>query len=248
MKRFAFLALALLCSAISLCATDLTITFQVETKSLLGGKTTSEIHYYTPRFQLVRKEFDKIDSLVDYEKATTYTIDHEKKTISMMRMDDAIAALEAMDQQAPNTMDKLMATMVGDVEEYSVETEGAEVIAGRKCTIHKITVGKMVMTLSADPSLSAPVPSASYAKMMKASAVAFAKAGPVATAYRRLYEEMGKIKGLPLKTQMSGYGGATNAIQEAIEIKEGQVPSALFALPAYPIEDLGQKLLKQRTR
>ncbi|WP_005037928.1 DUF4412 domain-containing protein [Holophaga foetida] len=244
MRRLALLALGLLFSAITLGATDLTIAFKVEGKSLMGGKTTTETHYYTSKYQMVRNESSKTDSLVDYEKATTYTIDHDKKKIAMMRMDDALAAMESMDQQSPGAMKGVMGAMFGDASKCTVEKMGTEAVAGRTCTIHKITVGKLVMVMSADPSLSAPVPAASYSRMMKARAATMAKAGPSAASFKRLYEEMSKIKGLPLKTRMSGFLGM-NALSEATQIKAGPISGAIFALPAYPIEDAGKQLREE---
>lgn len=248
MRRLASLAMAMLFSAISLCATDLTITYQVETRSLLAGKTTSEVHYYTPSFQLVRDESARTDTLVDYQKAITYTIDHEEKKITMLSMDDALAALESMSRQEPAGMGKIMASVIGDPDEYSVAAEGTEQIAGRKCTTYKVQVARLEMLMSVDPTLSLPVPASSYSRMMKARAASMAKAGPTAAAFMRLYEEMGKIKGVPLKTKMSGYGGVTNATHTAVEIKQGSVAASLFTLPAYPIEDLGKKMREQAAK
>jgi len=241
MKRLLVFALGLLFSVTTLSATDLTITFKVEGKGLLGGKTTSETHFYSPKFQLVRNESNKTDQLVDYDKATTYSIDHGKKKTSMIRMEDALAALESADQQAPGAVGGLMGAMFGDASKCTVEDEGAEVVAGRTCAIYKITVGKLVMVLSADPNLKAPVPSASYSRMMRAKAATMAKAGPSAAAFKRLYEEMSKIKGLPLKTKMTGFMGM-NTASEATLIKEGPVPASTFTLPAYPIEDMGKQM------
>ncbi|MBP1628499.1 MAG: hypothetical protein H6Q00_2974 [Holophagaceae bacterium] len=247
MKRLASFVAALLFSAISLCATDLTIAFKVEGKGLLGAKSSTETHYYTSSFQMIRNDASKTDNLVDYAKATTYTINHEKKKISMMRMDDALAAMESMDKQNPGAVSGVMGAMFGDASKCTVEKIGTESVAGRNCTIHKITVGKLVMTLSADPSLSAPVPAASYTRMMKARAATMAKAGPSAASFKRLYEEMAKIKGIPLKTAMTGFMGM-NSATEATQIKTGPIPSSLFALPAYPIEDLGKELREEMAK
>lgn len=247
MKRLITFSLALLFSAITLGASDLTITYEVESKSLLGSKTTTETHYYTPKYQMVRNTMSKTDSLVDYSKATTYTIDHDKKKISMMRLEDALAAMESMDKQNPEAMGGLMGAMFGDASKCTVETMGSEVVAGHPCTIHKITSGKLVMLMSTDPKLNAPVPSASYTRMMRARAATMAKAGPSAAAFKRLYEEMSKIKGLPLKTKMSGFMGM-NASSKAIQIKEGTISSTIFALPAYPIEDVGKQMREEMAK
>lgn len=241
MKRLAWIVWALFFSVLTLSATDLAITYKVEGKGLLAGKPSTETHYYTPKYQLVRNEVTRIDTLVDFEKATSYTIDHGKKTIGMMRMEDALAAMDAMDEQAPGMVGNLMGAMFGDASKCQVEKTGAEEIAGRKCTTYKITVGKLLMIMSADPSLVAPAPAASYTRMLRAKAALMAKAGPSAAAFKRLYEEMSKIKGLPLKTQMSGFMGM-NSTSEATAIKEGPLPGTLFTLPAYPVQDVGKQM------
>jgi len=244
MNKIGFIALSLLFSATLGWSTDLTITFKTGGKGMLGAKSSLETHYYTSRYQMVRNEGTKVDSLVDYERGVTYSIDHTKQNISMIRMEDALAVLDTMGNGEKSPAAGIMGAMFGDPDQCTVTEAGSEVVAGRSCTIHKIVVGKLNMVLSADPTLKAPVPAGSYMKMMRAKAASMARAGMAGASYKRLYEEMGRVKGIPLKTAMSGMMGV-NATSEATQVKAGSVPASTFTLPDYPIEDMGKKMREQ---
>lgn len=249
MKRpLLFLAAAVL-SLAPLLAGDLTITFQSKGKGPMGtSQNGNEIHYYSSKFQRINNESTKIDSLVDYEKLITYTINHKKKQIGKMSLEDALAAMEALNTGDHEGVGKAMAFMFGDPDSFKVEPQGTDTVAGRACKKYKITVAKIVMETSNDPSLKPPVPAANFAKMMKAKAAAFAAAGSAGKAYKRLYEEMSKIQGIALKTHMSGMMGM-NVSTEATKVAEGPIPASTFALPAgYKIEDEGKKLREQLSK
>nr|WP_320133328.1 hypothetical protein [uncultured Holophaga sp.] len=231
-------------SVLSMGAADLTITFQTSAKAFLGSKTMTETHYYSSRYQLIQNKSTRSDSLVDFEKAVSYTIDHEHRMISMLRLEDALAALDAMEDKTGGGVSGMMGAVFGDPGKCEVKKTGTEVVAGRTCTLWDIKVGKLQMLLSADPSLVPPIPSGSYTKMIRARAALMAKAGPMATAFRKLYEEMSRIKGIPLRTKMSGFMG-TSSSSVATEIKQGPIPASTFALPGYPVEDAGKRLREE---
>lgn len=224
----------------SLAASDLTITFNSTGKGAAGSGT--EVHYYSPDFQLVRNEKEKRDNLVDFKQGITYTIDHKKQTIGKISFDDAMGALESLSSAQPEGMGAMMGAMFGDPNDCKVEKLGTETVAGRTCQGWSIKVGKLGMTLAADPTLKTPMAEGAYAKMMKTRAAQFAKAGPLGASFKRLYEEMSKIKGIPLKTHMTGMMGM-DVSNEATKVDTSAIPASLFVLPAgYKIEDLGKKL------
>ena len=241
MLKVGRLFLTLILAGAAAMAGDLTITFTSQGKGSAGGK---EIHYYGTRYMRNNSEGTKTDTMVDYEKMVTYTIDHKKKKISFMNMDDALAAMAKANQAMPAEMAAAMGGMFGDPNDFSVDELGKEEIAGRKCKQFRIKVAKLVMELSADPTLKPPMPAVNYANMLRARAAMMAAAGPMAKSFQRLYEEMSKIQGIPLKTNMSGMMGM-NVSTVAIEVKEGPVPASVFALPeGYTTEDAGKKMLK----
>jgi hypothetical protein len=224
----------------SLAASDLTITFNAAGKGSAASGT--EVHYYSPEFQLVRNEKEKRDTLVDFRQGITYTIDHKKKTIGKLSFDDAMGALESLSSAQPEGLGAMMGAMFGDPNDCKVEKLGTETVAGRACQDWSIKVGKLGMTLAADPTLKIPMPDAAYMKMTKTRAAQFAKAGPLGASFKRLYEEMAKVKGIPLKTHMTGMMGM-DVTSEATKVETGPLPATLFELPAgYKVEDLGQKL------
>jgi hypothetical protein len=239
------LALAATLAFGSLAAADLTLTFNSTGKGPMGtGGTGTEVHYYTSEFQMVRNEKEKRDTLVDFKQGISYTIDHKKKVISKISFEDAMAALEGLSAAQPEGLGAMMGAMFGDPNDVKVEKGGQETVAGRACTAWTIRVGKLAMAISADPTLKVPMPDASYMKMVQTRAAQFAKAGPMGASFKRLYEEMAKIKGIPLKTHMTGMMGMDVAT-EATKVETGPLPASLFTLPDYKVEDMGKKLRQE---
>jgi len=239
-------AAALVCASVS--AADLTITFTSKSKGMLGsGNSGTEIHYYTSTFQMTRRVESKQDQLVDYDQGISYSIDHKKKTIAKISFDDALAALDSM-KQAPGGASGMMSSMFGDPNDCKVEKMTMEKVADRNCQGWHVQVGKLVMDMDAHATLKIPVPDAAYAKMMQASAAQFAKAGPMGASYKRFYEELAKIKGVPLKTHMTGFMGMDVA-NEATKIETTPIPATTFALPdGYKVTDMGKTLKEQMAK
>jgi len=249
MKKTIKLVLAAALAAVAMCAGDLTIAFNSKGKGPMGGKTDGiETHYYSSKFQRTNNEGSKLDTLIDYQTLTTYTINHGKKLIQKMSFEDAMAAMEAMQSQMPEGMGAMMGAFFGDPNNFKVEELGSETVAGRNCKKYKITVGKMIFESSNDPALVPPIPAATYAKMIKAKGALSAAAGPMGKTMARLYEEMSKIKGLALKTSMSGFMGI-NVSTEATKVTEGPIAASVFELPVgYKTEDLGKQMREQASK
>jgi hypothetical protein len=241
------LATTFLCGALA--ASDLTITFASKGKGPMGtGGNSTEVQYMTSGYQMIRNAEAQRDDLVDFKQGVSYNIDHKKKVISKISFDDAMSALEAVNNSQSQGLGKLMGGLFGDPNDVKVEQAGTEKVAGRDCQIWHIKVGKLLMDLSADPTLKPPMPEGEYARMMQVRAAQFAKAGPMGATYKRLYEEMAKIKGVPLKTHMSGFMGVDNT-REATKVDTGAVPAATFALPeGYKVEDMGKQLKEQMAK
>lgn len=233
------LVLAMAASVVfaTLSAADLTITF--------SAKNGTEVQYFSPEYQLTRNEGQRHDSLVDFKQGVMYSIDHKKKTIGKLSFDDAFAALEGLSSAMPEGMGGMMAGLFGNPNECKVEKTGTETVAGRTCTVWSIKVGKLSFVESVDPTLKHPMPETAYAKMMQARAAQMAKAGPLGASFKRLYEELAKIKGVALKTHMKGMMGM-DVQMEATKVETGPIPAATFALPAgYKVEDEGKKLREE---
>ena len=241
------LAATLLFGTVS--AADLTITF-TSTQKGMGGSATpgTEIHYYASSFLMTRTVEKKQDALVDFQHGISYNINHPKKTISKMSFDDALAVMGSMNQATNGGANQLMASMFGDPNAVKVTKLASEKIAGRECQAWQISVGKLTMELAADPTLKPPMPETAYVKMMKSRAAQMAQAGPMGAAYKRLYEEMAKIKGIPLRTHMTGMMGMDLSTL-ATRIETGYIPAATFVLPAgYQLEDMGKEMREKMAK
>ena len=234
----------------TLSAGDLTITFNTKAKAMIGGgRSGTEIHYYSSAYQMTRGVDTRLDQLVDFSQGLMYSIDHKKKTIDKLSFDDAMTALDSLKEgEAGAGAGKLMAKFMGDPNDVAVEKKGTEQVAERTCQDWHIQVGKLVMDLAADPSLKMPVPDAAYTKMMRARAAQFAKAGPMGTSYKRFYEELAKIKGVPLKTHMTAAMGV-DVTTEATKIETTPIPATTFTLPdGYKVTDIGKQLKEQMAK
>lgn len=240
MRLRLLLAMAATLAFATLAASDLTITYSTSGKG--GGGT--EIHYYSAAFHKTQNDAQQRDTVVDFQQGISYVVDHKKKTISKISFDDAFAAMESMNTKLPEGMGAMMGAVMGDPNDCQVDKKGTETVAGRSCTIWSVRVAKMAEVLSVDPTLRMPVPDAAYARMMQARAAQFAKAGPMGAVYKRFFEEMAKIKGIPLKTHVTSMG--MDVSSEATKIDTGAIPAATFALPSsYKMEDLGKKMREQ---
>lgn len=248
MKASPLCALAATVLAGSLAAADLTITFTATRKGMGGGGAGTEIHYYNPSYMMTRAVEARQDVLVDFKQGINYSINHPKKTIDKMSFDDAMSAMGAMNQTKNAGANQMMASMFGDPNAVKVTKLPNEKIAGHDCQAWEITVGKLTMDISADPALKPPMPEGAYAQMMKSRAAQYTQAGPMGAVYKRLFEEMAKIKGVPLKTHMSGMMGV-DVTTLATKVEMGTIPVSTFVLPdGYKVTDMGKKLKEQMAK
>lgn len=242
MKRCLTTVFSALFLSVALFAGDLTITMKSQVSGFMGRSSQSvETHYYTAKFMRSNNPTNQMDTLMDYGSMTMYTINHKKHLIQKMTLQDAMDAMSMAGKKSPEGMSEMMNKMFGDPNNFKVTEQGHETVAGHACTKYRIQVGKILMDTSNDPNLKPPVPEATFAKMIKMRGAMMA-AMPSGKGFVRLYEEMSKIKGMALKTHMTGVMGM-DTLQEATSVKEGPIPESTFALPSgYQMEDTGAKL------
>ena len=229
-------------------AGDLTITMNSQAKGPMGsGSSGVQTHYYSAKFMRMNDPSAQRDTLMDYGTMTNYIIDHKKKLIQKMTLQDAMDMMNQASSQNSEGMSEMMKKMFGDPNDFKVTEEGQETIAGHNCNKYKITVANLMMEMSNDPTLKRPMPEESYQQMLKIRGAAQA-ATPAGKSYARLYEEMAKIKGFTLKSHMTAMMGMD--IQTvATAVKEGAIDPSVFALPSgYQMEDLGAKLKAQMAK
>lgn len=230
------LALGAVFSVVSLLAGDLTITSQVTGKGALA-KDGSQVQYISATRMRLNHAGSKVDSLVDYGHEVVYAIDHGKKTITKLTFKDMQEAMQAVEDQMAGMPAMVTRMMFGDASEVKVEQLGADTVLGRPCKKVRITLGKMIEELSVDPSLQFPIKD--YAKSM---AMLNRVPGPMGALFKRVYQETAKLKGVPLKTRVTGLMG-TDVTTVATDISTAAIPESTWALPAgYAMKDGGKEM------
>ena len=226
-------------------AGDLTITYDYAAKGPLwtGGKGV-ETQFMNANYMKVANEATRTDTLVDYGKGVFYTINHKDKKIQLFTFDDLVAvgdALASRSEAAANVPGFLQGMLGGDDGEVKVEPLGSETILGREAKKYRVTLGKLVNEVSLDPTLKSPINAAAYARFTRLRGNALGLAGGN---MRKVYVELSKLKGMALRSRVSGFMG-TDSQMVATAVKTTDIPASVFALPAgYATEDQGKKLLK----
>lgn len=248
MIRSLRLGACLLAATLALTASDLTITFKNSGMKNEGRSVT----YYSADAVRHNHEGTKTDSLTDFKAGAMYTIHHDKKKIDKISFDDMVAMAEAMEGQmakmreAMANMPDFAKKMMGDPDAFSVDELGKDTVAGRKCNAYKMTAGKLEMEMSLDPSLKIPMNPANFARFTKFSGMMQGALSPGGGGFKKLYEEMAKLKGVALKTKTKVPFINAELLSEATDVSEAAIPASVFALPAgYATEDVGKKMVEQ---
>jgi hypothetical protein len=227
-----------LLSAAGLFAGDLSITSQVTGKGAMA-KDGTQVQYFSSSKMRVNHEGSKLDTVVDYGQEVIYTIDHGKKTITKLTFSDLQASMQAMEDQMAGMPEMVTKMMFGDVSEVKVEPLGTDTVLGRTCKKVRVTLGKMTQELSVDPSLQIPLKD--YAKAMS---LLNRMPGQLGVLFKRVYQETARLKGVPLRTHVSGLMGM-DITTEATAVSTAPIPEATWSLPAdYTMKDGGKDLKK----
>lgn len=241
MRILARLAVSALLSSLSLFGGDLTITSHVTGKGQFA-KDGTQVQYMDATRMRVNHEGTKTDSFVDYGHEVIYAIDHNKKVITKMTFKDMQEAFQAMDQQMAAMPEMVTRMMFGDTAEVKVEQLGADTVLGRPCRKVRVHIGKMLEELSLDPNLQFPI--RDYAKAMS---MMNRMPGAMGALFKRLYQEIGQLKGVPLRTRVTGLMGM-DITTEATAVSTAPIPASAWALPAGYKEVDGGKEMKESMR
>ena len=238
MRRLTLLALSTLVSGLSLLAGDLTITSHITGKGPMA-KDGTQVQYVDATRMRTNQEGTGIDTLVDYGHEVFYTIDHTKKVVTKVTFKDMQEAMQAMEDQMANMPGMVTRMMFGDTTEVKVEQLGADTVLGRPCRKVRVSIGKMVEELSVDPSLQFPIHD--YAKAMS---MMNRMPGGMGAMFKRLYQAIGQLKGVPLRTHVTGLMGM-DMTTEATTVSTAPIPGSVWALPAGYKEVDGGKEMKE---
>lgn len=235
------LLLAGLSLATALAGDFLTVTSKVSGRGPVGKTEGTQVQYFSSTKMRITHADGKMDSLIDYDAGVMYTILHDKKKIQKMSFKDLAEALEGLEQQMSGMPEMVTKMLVGDISETKVEKLGKDTVAGRPCDKVRVTVGKLTQEMSLDPALKVPI---DYAKAMQ---MIQRVPGPTGVAFKKMYAAFAKLKGFPLKSRVTGIMGLDQTT-EATAISTAALPASTFALPDYPVEDVGKKMKEDMAR
>jgi hypothetical protein len=167
------------------------------------------------------------DTVVDLAAGKLVAIDHKKKSYyetTFEEMQKYFAQLNEM--LAANPM---MESMMGKVADVQVQkTAETREILGHTCTKYVLSMGeKFKETLWVTPDLKMPV------TYYDASKMSYAMMGPMAGRFEKMLDEMKKIDGFPLATDvdMKMMGMDASSRTEVIEISKADIGADAFAVP-----------------
>lgn len=236
MRTFFASALLALLSCSAMLAGDLTITSQVTGKGAFA-KDGTQVQYFSAARMRINHPGAKMDSFVDYGQEVIYSIDHGKKVVTRLTFKDMQESMQALEDQMAGMPEMVTKMMFGDVSEVKVEQLGADVVLGRPCKKVRITLGKMVQELSVDPSLQIPVKD--YAKAMT---MVNRMPGQAGALFKRVYDETARLKGMPLRTHITGLMGM-DVTTEATAVSTAAIPESTWSLPSdYATKDGGKEM------
>jgi hypothetical protein len=247
-------------SFLALGANDLKISYRTENKALLTSKGT-HVEYHSARRMLIRRDGGTKDILVDYVDFATYEIDHKKKVIGKTTQEDRqkAAALMAARLAEGGSMPGMMGwmgwainTLMGELGDEdadpTVKNAGAERVADRSCERWAISLKKYNYNVSADPSLTLPVPPDALERSRRQRGAALLANPKLGKVLGKFFDAANGVKGVQLRTEaVVPIGPITvRMLREATEVVVGPLPASVFELPkGYSVEDAGKKMLAE---
>jgi hypothetical protein len=229
--------IAILLSAVSLLAADLTLT-QTGTGRGHEGEQTQ---LWSSRYMRINHPGSQVDVLVDFTQGVSYSIDHKKKLIQKMSWDDLEVAAEAFRDKLKKLPPLVLKVMGASDATVTMEYLGTEILLGRECRAWKISLGLIVIESSHDPSLDPPVPAIPYQRFIRLQHV-LGQLQPDSASMLKASEELARVHGIALKYRiLLPIVGQTTTT--TISIEEGPIPPSAFELPGdYQVEDTGRKM------
>lgn len=204
-------------------AGDLTIVSKV---TAAKGEATTSTTYITP--ERMRMSDGVNDTIVDLAAGKLVAIDHKKKSYYETTFEEMQKYFAQLNEML--TSNPMMESMMGKVADVQVQkTAETREILGYTCTKHVLSMGeKFKEILWVTPDLKMPV------TYYDASKMSYAMMGPMAGRFEKMLDEMKKIDGFPLATDvdMKMMGMDASSRSEVIEISKADIPNDTFAVPA----------------
>jgi len=194
-----------------------------------GGTKSVTSTQYLSKNAMKTVSSDGQDSIIRFDTGKIITIDHGKKTYTEMTVEklneifDKRASEAGVDKEKMEQMRKMMGQIA---DSFSVTKEGpGETIAGY-ATEKYLIKGPMEMEVYAAPSLKLP---ALYYDAMKMRV----PRNPMFDT-GKLYDEMKKINGMPVKTTttMKMMNMEMKSTTVVTSVEKGSIPASTFEVPA----------------
>ena len=212
---------------------DLTIHSTTTGSGMMGkgASTTKQTDYYSKN-AMKTSSSDGTDTIIRFDQEKVISIDNKNRTYSeitfkkLQEMINQAAAEMAEMKEDAEAMAMMKKMMGGASGSFSVTKEGpGEQIAGYATQKYRIR-GPFEMEIWVAPDLKIP---AAYYDVMKIRA----PANPMFD-MSKMYEEMKKIEGIPMKTVMSMkmMGMEMKTTQVVTSVEKGPVPASVFEIPA----------------
>lgn len=193
----------------------------------VGKDTTHSTQVVTE--ERVRAADGVTESIFEIASGKMTFIDHKKEEF----YETSLEEMEAQFAEIDRTLDSnpMMRRMLAGKDQDAVLEKGNQprTIAGYKCDHYILTMGKgLRMEIWATPDLEAP------STYFEARRLSYAAMGPVGTRFNKMLEEMQKIEGFPLASNVfvKLMGMKSESQSEATEVKIGPVDDSVFDVPA----------------
>ena len=204
-------------------AEDLTIVSTVTTPR---GTTRTQTQYLSA--SRMRVSGDERDTIVDLVSGKITILDNRRKEYSATTLDELRAFTDQIDSAVAGRSN--VDGTVGATASVTVEKgTGGKKVAGYDTDHYILTMGELMrMEVFVTTALEPP------ARYFDARKVLYASRGPVARRFDRLYDEMKRIKGFPLATNLDDRMRVSRrqVSTEATEVRKGPIPDSVFVTPS----------------
>ena len=204
-------------------ADDLTIVSRVTPSK--GSPSTSTQYISKDR---IRTNDERYDTLLDLRDGSITQIDHKKKTYSKTTFEEMRAHFAELEEMLDSN--PIMSKMFGKATDVNVQkTSETREVAGYSCVKYILSMGeKFRFDVWVTSEIKPPMEYYDARKML------YAAMGPSASRFEKMYDEMKKIDGMALATDIDmkvmGFDASSESI--ATEVRKGDLGDDIFAIPS----------------
>jgi hypothetical protein len=208
--------------ALPLAAEDLTVISKVT----VGDESGTSTQYMTATKS--KSSDGQNDTIIDFPTGQMTFIDHKSKSYWETTLEEMASYTDRLYRDVKDN--PMLASIFGGPDAVTVEKgKGSRKIAGYACDDYTMKMGEsFVFEICAAPALQPPP---QYYEGRKLS---YAAMGPVGKRFGKMFDEMTKVKGYPLVSDMDVDMGMMKmkTSSEATEVRKGAIPASTFDVPA----------------